>query len=175
MRLDTPPVPSAERVCSDELINLLKLLQPSIRYRHHEPVFTCEQADRHAAGLAGVAAKNLLLKERKGQRYFLLCTDPSQRVDLKGLAALLGCSRLSMASAEELSLLLGTEAGALSLLSLLNDPGHRVEAIVEASLESVPRIQCHPLSNRCTMDVDTQVLWQLLDQRGHIVRWLALP
>ncbi|WP_426415629.1 YbaK/EbsC family protein [Aestuariirhabdus sp. LZHN29] len=163
-----------ERVGHEELVALLKLRQPGIQYRSHEAVFTCEQADQLFDDLPGTKAKNLLLKDRKGNRYILLCAAESRRVDLKILASTLGSSRLSMATNEELERLLGTESGALSLLSLINDTQLRVEPILDAELAQIDLMLCHPLSNRCTMAVDMRLLLQMLDHSGHSARWIAL-
>ncbi|MCL6414342.1 prolyl-tRNA synthetase associated domain-containing protein [Aestuariirhabdus sp. Z084] len=170
----TVPAQASEPLCPDELFNLLKLRQTGIEYRTHEPVFTCEEATDILGDLPGVKAKNLFLKDRKGSRYILLCTEENRRADLKRLASKLDSSRLSMASNDDLAQLLGTEPGALSLLSLLNDPQHKVEAVIDADLQQADLMHCHPLSNRCTMAVDMELLLRLVGDSGHSVRWLSL-
>ncbi len=163
-----------QRLDCEDLTSLLKLRQPGIRSEHHEPVYSCEQAAHITSELPGARTKNLLLRDRKKQRYLLLCIDERKRPDLTALASNLGCGRLSLANENDLEVLLGTAPGALSMLSLLNDPEHRVEVVVDAELQQVQQMLCHPLSNRSTMSVDLDLLLKLMDECAHTIRWLTL-
>jgi Ala-tRNA(Pro) deacylase len=66
----------------------------------HPPVATCEEASRHLHGVAGAGSKNLFLRNKKGDRHFLVTVREEIRVDLAKLSELLCEGRLSFASPE---------------------------------------------------------------------------
>ena len=98
--------------------------------RHaHPAVFTVEQARKYWADMPGVHCKNLFLRNRKGNRHYLVIIEQSKKADLKGLARTLGEEALSLASEERLVKHLGLAAGAVSPFGLLND-GENVVIVV---------------------------------------------
>ena len=58
-----------------------------IRYDRHEhpAVFTAEDASKHWNPIPGTQCKNLFLRNKKGDRHYLVVVEISKRVDLKDL------------------------------------------------------------------------------------------
>jgi Ala-tRNA(Pro) deacylase len=150
--------------------SLLKYLeQLSIHYEIHEhvAVYTSEQARRLIQPLAGASAKNLFLRDKKGKRYFLLTLIDTKTLNLKLLAASLGISGLSLASAERLMNVLGVEPGAVSLMALVNDISRLTEVLIDRDLWQADKLQCHPLINTATLVVSLQDIKKFLASTGH--------
>jgi Ala-tRNA(Pro) deacylase len=150
--------------------SFLKYLeQLSIHYEYHEhvAVYTSEQARRLIQPLAGASAKNLFLRDKKGKRYFLLTLTDTKTLNLKSLAASLGISGLSLASAERLMNVLGVEPGAVSLMALVNDVSHLIEVLIDRDLWQADKLQCHPLINTSTLVVSLQDIKKFLAATGH--------
>ncbi|HNV01919.1 MAG TPA: prolyl-tRNA synthetase associated domain-containing protein [Vicinamibacterales bacterium] len=124
-----------------------------ISYERHEhpPVFTVEQALEHWAGIDAVHGKNLFLRNKKGNRHFLVVAAHSTPVDLAALAARVGESRLSFASAERLAAHLGLAPGAVSPFGLINDAARSVRVLLDARLLSAVRVGFHPNVNTATI------------------------
>ena len=141
----------------------------------HPPVFTCEEAERLVPSLDGARTKNLFLRDRKGNRHFLVIARPEQTVDLKGLSDRIGSSRLSMASPERLKKHLGITPGSVSALALLHDKDCNVEVIVDESIWSRQSILCHPMVNTTTLVLAVESLRTLFGLTGHNYQVLALP
>ena len=95
-------------------------------------------------------------------------------VDLKSLAARLGLSKLSLASANQLMEILGIEPGAVSLLSLVNDTSCKVEVLVDQDLWQKDKIQCHPLVNTATLVISRQDIIKFLDATRHLVKLVEI-
>ena len=71
--------------------------------RHqHPPVFTADEAAVHWAGIPGARVKNLFLRNKKGDRHYLVVLEISKRADLKEIVKLVGDDRLSFGSPERL-------------------------------------------------------------------------
>lgn len=136
----------------------------------HPPVYTVEQANRLVPRLPGAATKNLFLRDKKGQRHFLLVCGDEINLDLKKLANQLEISKLSLASPERLAHYLGVEPGAVSLLALVNDPEHRVELLVDRELWQADALQCHPLVNTATLVIPMAGIQAFFKATGHPVR-----
>ena len=86
---------------------------PFERYEH-PPVVTVDEAERHWAGIDATHAKNLFLRNQRGDRHYLVIVTHSKRVDLRILAGQIGDGKLSFASSERMMTHLGVTPGAVS-------------------------------------------------------------
>src|SRR5829696_8182677 len=100
----------------------------------HPAVFTSEDADRHWSGIGGTPVKNLFLRNKKGDREYLVILGIGKRADLKQLVKLIGDDRFSFGSAERLSYSLGLTPGSVSPFGLLHENSSGVQVIVDADL-----------------------------------------
>lgn len=144
--------------------------------RHdHPPVFTCEEAERLVPDMPATRTKNLFLRDRSGQRHFLVVVGYEKAVDLKALCPLLGVSKLGFASPARLKRYLGVDPGAVSILGLVNDLDKAVEVIVDESLWGANALRCHPLVNTSTLVISRDGIRRFLELTGHPARVLDVP
>lgn len=144
--------------------------------RHEHPaVMTVEESERLVPPLPGAKTKNLFLRDKKGRRYFLVTVAHDAATDLGALGAVLGASRLSFASAEQLASRLGITAGSVSLLALLNDEARSVEFVIERALWEAAAVHAHPLVNTATMVIAHAGLERFLAATGHAPRVIDVP
>ena len=158
--------------------SLYQLLdQLAVQYEKHEhvAVYTSEQARRLRPSLSGTSAKNLFLRNKKGNQYYLLVYPDKKSADLKSLAAKLGLTRLSLASPERLLEVLGIEPGAVSLLALVNDTDNKVKVLVDQDLWQEDYLQFHPLINTATLVISLNNIIKLLEATGHEVTLVEIP
>ncbi len=120
----------------------------------HPPVFTVEQAEKHWGSITGAHCKNLFLRNKKGNRHYLVILESLKSADLKALTKQLGEDRLSFASPERLMRYLGLEPGAVSPFGLINDSQKEVRVIVDQDLKNAERINFHPNVNTATVGID---------------------
>ena len=159
-------------------IQLLQYLQKlSIPYEHqeHVAVYTSEQARRLIPPLPGVSAKNLFLRDKKGNRHFLLTFVDSKSLNIKQLAAILGINNLSLASPERLMRFLGVEPGAVSLLALVNDKLCKTEVLIDEDIWHSEKLQCHPLVNTATLVVTLADIKKFLKATDHAIKLVKIP
>lgn len=117
----------------------------------HRAVYTCDEANEVIPDLAGARTKNLFLRNKKGDRYFLLVLSEEKAIDLTALSKQLGSSRFTFASAERLKEHLAVEPGSVSLLAIMNDTDAKVELIIDADVWAANAVLCHPLVNTSTL------------------------
>lgn len=81
----------------------------------HPAVYTCEEAEKYCGDIPGLSCKNLFLRNKKHDRYFLVILPATKKADLKKLSEAAG-EKLTFASPEELKDKLGLEPGSVSPL-----------------------------------------------------------
>jgi Ala-tRNA(Pro) deacylase len=156
---------------SPESAVLAALQQLEILYRRfeHPPLYTIADALRHDADRQEAHAKNLFLRSKRGDHYYLLIVPDKRVVDLKALARRLGESALGLASPERLLERLGLTPGAVGPFGLLNDADRRVIVLMDAALPQAERIGFHPNINTATLVISGEDLMKFLNWRGNRV------
>ena len=94
-------------------------------------------------------------------------------IDLKALPGRIGSERLSFASTDRLFEMLGVRPGAVSPFSLINDPDHKVQLLLDADLAVQPHLFAHPLVNDVTIGFCGSDLMRFFTYTGHNPRLLV--
>jgi Ala-tRNA(Pro) deacylase len=141
----------------------------------HPPVMTVEESERLVPPLPGAKTKNLFLRNKKGDRHFLVTVPHDIAVDLNALGAQLGAGRVGFASSERLMEHLRITPGSVSLLALVNDTAHAVEFIIDRRLWEADAVHAHPLVNNATLVIPHVQLERFLAATGHAVRIIEVP
>jgi Ala-tRNA(Pro) deacylase len=163
-------------------IALLEFLDKSgIRYARieHPPVYTCQEAEQYRPETPGVDTKNLFLRSeaRAGKAYtfYLVMTACEKRLDLKALGQAMGGEKLHFASEEQLMEVLGLTPGSVTVLALVNDPGHRVTLLIDTAYWPAAAYLCHPLVNTATLVLEHADLLRFFDLTGHTPQVVVMP
>ena len=137
-----------------------------VRTIRHPPVFTVEEAKALRGDLEGCHTKNLMLRNKKGKMWLLVCRE-DLKVDLKALGKQLGAGRFSFASSERLMKYLGVIPGAVTPFAVINDHGGAVSVLLDRrALEQEP-LNIHPLDNARTTTIAADGLLKFFEAVGH--------
>jgi Ala-tRNA(Pro) deacylase len=142
-------------------------------YRH-PPVFTAEEAAEHWAGIDATRVKNLFLRNKKGDRHYIVILPIAKHADLRQLVRVIGDDRLSFGSPDRLMARLGLTPGSVSPFGLLNDPSRSVRVVIDRDLKSVERLIFHPNINTASLTISRPDFERFLESRGNPVSWVAL-
>lgn len=134
-----------------KVMEVLEKLGISYDRHEHPPVYTVEEAEKHWTKITGAHCKNLFLRNKKGNRHYLVILLSSKQADLKKLTAKLGEDRLSFGSPERLKRTLGLEPGAVSPFGLINDETKEVRVVIDEDLKEAGRVNFHPNVNTATV------------------------
>ncbi len=147
-----------------------------IRYdRHQHPaVFNAEDASKYWDPIPGVQCKNLFLRNKKGDRHYLVVVEIGKRVDLKDLVKAVGDDRLSFGSPERLMAALGLTPGSVSPFGLINDITGAVRVLVDQDLRGADRLIFHPNINTASVVVSWNDLERFFSSRRNSVRLVSL-
>ena len=150
----------------DSLLAVLDALAIDYVTHHHPPLRTVEDAKAHRGDMLGIHIKSLYLRDRK-KRNFLIVVQEDRVIDLKNLDQKIGCDRLSFGSADRLFEMLGVRPGAVSPFTLINDPDHKVQLILDADLAGQSCLYAHPLVNDMTLGLSGADLLRFTAYTGH--------
>ena len=140
----------------------------------HPPVFTSEDVEAHWRDIPATPVKNLFLRNKKGNREYLVIVGVEKRVDLQQLVKVIGDDRLSFGSAERLMQTLALTPGSVSPFGLLHEASRDVQVIIDTDLRQAERLIFHPNINTASVTIAFADLEKFLASRGNRVRYLPV-
>lgn len=140
----------------------------------HPPVFTGEEAAEHWGPIEATQVKNLFLRNKKGNRQYLVILEIGKQADLRELVKIIGDDRFSFGSAERLMETLGVTPGSVSPFGLLHPGSKDVRVIVDQDLRSAEKLIFHPNLNTASVTISVADFERFLATRPNVVRWLRL-
>ncbi len=162
---------------SDKEAKVYEILEKlGVAYTRHEhpPVYTVEEAEKHWTAISGAHCKNLFLRNKKGNRHYLVILEASKAADLKALNKILGEDRLSFASGERLMKYLGLEAGSVSPFGLIYDKENHVQVVIDIDLKRAGAVNFHPNINTVTIGFSFADFEKYLSWSRNPVRYLPI-
>ena len=147
-----------------------------IQYSAHEhaPVFTGDVAAEAWKDVPGTGIKNLFLRNKKGDRHYLVVLPVSKQADLRQLVRAIGDDRLSFGSPDRLMSHLGVTPGSVSVFGLIHEGSRHVHVIVDEDLRASERLIFHPNDNRASVSIGLADFEKFLASRPNPVRWIRL-
>jgi Ala-tRNA(Pro) deacylase len=134
-----------------KLYDLFETLEIKFTRHEHPPVYTVDEAKQYWQGIEGAHAKNLFLRNNKGNQHYLVVLEENKTADLTGLSMKLAAGKLSFASERRLMDHLGLETGAVSPFGLINDTHKAVTVVIDRDLTKEPLVNFHPNVNTATV------------------------
>jgi Ala-tRNA(Pro) deacylase len=146
-----------------KVYDALEHLNISFKRYEHVPVYTVEEIRNLETPIPGEHCKNLFIRNRKGDKHYLVIVSEAKYVDLKGLAQCINSTPLSLASSERLNNHLGVFPGAVSPFGLLNDTEKQVHVLLDRDLLEKGTINFHPNVNTATLNLSVRDFKKFLD------------
>lgn len=150
----------------EDLFALLQSLDIQYDCHNHEATFTVEQSDKLKADIPGVHCRNLYLRDKKKKNFLIVAANETE-VDMKTLQEKLGCGRLSFGSADRLWEFLGIRPGSVCPFTVVNDPEHHVQVVLDADMMKGDLVNYHPLDNTMTIGITPDDLLKFFAHTGH--------
>ena len=162
------------KVDEKALLALLDELSIASVRIEHPALASIEEFYQHGIELPDQGIKNLFLRNRKGNRYYLVLLGERKEADLQGIAEQIGESRLSFASVEKLQVYLGVDLGGVTPFALLNDLQHRVEVLMDDEIRQDEPLGFHPLVLTATQCISYADFMRFLEYTGHRPRMITV-
>ena len=158
----------------EPILAALQALDIPYRLFEHPPVHTADEAAIHWQSIPGAAVKNLFLRNKKGDRHYLVILGIEKQADLRQLVKVIGDDRLSFGSPERLQKYLGVTPGSVSPLGLIHDSARAVRVIVDSDLRAADHLIFHPNDNTASLTISGADFVRFLEDRGNPVRWVKV-
>ena len=155
----------------EEVLGKLKDERMEFSVVEHKAVFTIQEMLEAGVPHPDLIAKNLFLRDDKKQKYYLVTVREDRKIDLKAFADAHGTRRLSFASEEDLSRILGLSKGAVTPLGLLSDEERKVVFFLDSYFRN-RTIGVHPMVNTATVFMKAADLASLCLSHGNEMIWL---
>ena len=152
----------------------LKRLGIAFDTYEHPPVFNTEDVDKYWREIPATPVKNLFLRNKKGNREYLVILGVEKRADLQQLVKIIGDDRFSFGSPERLMNTLGVTPGSVSPFGLLHKGSTHVQVIIDADLERAERLIFHPNDNTASVAISFADLEKFLATRPNLVRYISV-
>ena len=146
------------------LYEILKELNIEYEEVSHEKVMTVEEAMKLENMIEGIGSKNLFLTDKKN--YYLIILEENKRANIKELANILECKKLSFASSERLKEVLDLEEGSVTPFGIINDKDNKVVLVIDKDLIG-KKLLFHPNTNTKTMSINYDDLIKFIEYEKH--------
>ena len=138
----------------------------------HPPVFNGEDVEKYWTDIPATPVKNLFLRNKKGNREYLVILGVEKRADLRQLVKIIGDDRFSFGSPERLMQTLGVTPGSVSPFGLLHEGSTRVLVIIDKDLRAAEKLIFHPNDNTASVTISFADLEKFLATRTNVVRYI---
>ncbi len=136
----------------------------------HPAVFRMGENPDLVLPYPGSDAKNLFIRDKKKQNYYLITVKGPKRVDLKAFRQEHGTTPLSFASEEDLWDKMELKPGSVTPLGLLNKDTSAIRFFLDRDFFEAPGLAgIHPNENTATVWIKPSDLIELLERHGNTV------
>ena len=139
------------------------------RVHEHKAIFSTREAEEEGLTMPGLNLKNLLIKDKKTEHFYMIVLEDHRQMDAKHFKTLTGWGKIRFANEEEMWDLLRLTPGAVSPFGLLNDKDHRVTVVLERLITRAPDeelVNFHPNRNTATLSLRKADFLKFLDYMG---------
>ncbi|MBO7650142.1 MAG: prolyl-tRNA synthetase associated domain-containing protein [Lachnospiraceae bacterium] len=173
---DGRPADAAERLPREvRTYDYLDGLGISYKRTDHERADNMEACNVIDAVLGVIICKNLFLCNRQKTAFYLLMMPGDKKFKTKELSAQINSARLSFAEPADMLKYLDIEPGAVSIMGLMNDPGHNVQLLIDEDVLKDEYIGCHPCVCTSSLKIRTaDIVEKFLPATGHAYKTVHL-
>ena len=163
-------------VSSDYLLQKFRELGIAFEVFEHEAVKTVAESKKVeklflSSANGGGHIKNLFLRDTK-KKNILLVASQDTKIDLKMIANLINCKRLSFGSSDRLFDELGVRPGAVTPFSMITGVKNSVELFMQSKLRECKLLYAHPLVNDRTVSISIENLTKFMKEIGVRINWV---
>lgn len=142
--------------------------------KEHPPLFSVEDVIANDCMMPGLNFKNLLIKDKKADTYYLVILEDSRKMENKYFKEFTGWGKIRFAHPEELFEKMGLKPGSVSPYGLLNNDEHDIIIVVDHSIIEAAEdelINFHPNRNTATLTVKKHQFVKYLESLGNKIIW----
>ena len=156
------------------IYEILKGLEINYQEYSHEAIFTVEESKHVDELIPGFHCKNLFLKDKKTNDYYLIIVGQDKKINLKELGLKLGIKRITFGLEDELMNCLNLTSGSVSPFGLINDLNKVTKVVIDSEIQNVESVNFHPNINTKTLNITPLELKKFLDWSKNYYQYLEI-
>jgi Ala-tRNA(Pro) deacylase len=157
-----------------QLYRILEELRISYEYYEHPPAPTIEDARKYWKDIDATHCKNLIFRNHKGNRHYLVILEHSRDVFIHDLEKRLKQGKLSFASGERMNKYLGVSPGSVTPFGLIDDLQKHVHLFLDENLQQASKISFHPCINTASLVIAFRDFMKFLEWTGNSFEFIKL-
>jgi len=146
-------------------LEALDALGVAYKRYEHPCALTMEDCTDIGADVGAHHCKNLFLCNRQGTKFYLMLIRGDKKFRTARVSKLIGSSRLSFCSAEQLMDKMGLLPGAVTALGLLHENAKDIAVVVDEEVAAFPMVCVHPLVSTASLAISGADLMRFLQSR----------
>ena len=154
-------------------LGILKELESTdYNWHEHEALFSADQEGAEELMFPGLNLKNLLIKDKKTEEFFMVVLEDHRRMDQKHFKQVAGWHKNRFATPEEMWELLRLKPGSVTPYALFNDTEKKVTVVLGNEIvtaDDAEWINLHPCRNTATVSVHKSDFYRILEKLGNPV------
>ena len=136
----------------EEVIEVFKKLNIEYSIMRHPAIFNRKDEEKlNGIKFEGECCKNLFLKDKKDNTFYLVSLPVTKKADLKKISEQIESHRLSFGNTDELQEKLNIKPGSVSILNVIGSPDTDVIFIIDKELLNVEKVTFHPNDNTASI------------------------
>ena len=152
----------------EKVFDLLNSLNIEYQVFEHPAVYTAKEAgEQYKLGSDFGESKNLFLRNKKGDKHYLIIIEATKQLDLKKIEEKINEKNISFASPERLLKYLNLTPGSVSPFGLINDAKKEVLLIIDNNLLKNEKLGFHPNINTQTLILKTVDFLRVINTLGN--------
>jgi len=159
----------------EKVYEMFKELNIKYEKVEHPPLFTCADSEKYRIKIDAAECKNLFLRNKNKNQYYVVSVLQGKKVDLKQLQEKLQETRLSFGSEEALEEKLKIKSGAVSLLNVVNMDSKDVRFVIDEDVLKSEKVGFHPNVNTATVLFSPNEISKVLDNYRVSYQFIELP
>jgi Uncharacterized conserved protein len=151
-----------------EIFNALDIIDYKVY--EHKAFFSIEDENDEFYNLPGVNLKNLLVKEKKKDKYYMVIIDDHGYMDQKHFKEVTGWGKIRFANEDEMMQLLKLTPGSVTPFSLFNDVDKKITVVIGHEVEDADDdelVNFHPCRNTATLALKKSDFMKFLNHMGN--------
>ena len=148
----------------EEVIKVFEDLNIDYELVRH-PAIYCKEDEEKVKDIdfKGEIFKNLFLKDKKNNKFYLVSLPVLKKADLKKISDELNSNRLSFGNEDELWEKLHIKSGSVSVLNVIGAPNTDVVFVLDNKIMDFKRVSFHPNDNTASISFAPENIKKIMD------------
>ncbi len=154
-------------VMTPEIITFLEKHNIEYKLHTHQAVFTCAEAEIHCKHIPGLASKNLFLKDKETEQYYLVTLPAYKKMNFKQFEQMVNSKKITFGDEEALRNILKLTKGSVSPFGLVNDTGLKTKIYIDKDVWDADIVSFHPNINTESLELTREMFHRFIKSLSH--------